>query len=415
MKPAIPRAIWTLGFVSLLMDVSSELIHGLLPVFLVTGLGASAFAVGLIEGAAESTALIVKVFSGMISDAWGRRKPLVVVGYSLGAISKPLFAFATGAGFVLAARLIDRIGKGIRGAPRDALIADIVPPELRGASFGLRQALDTVGAFVGPLLGIALMLLWDGNFRAVFAVAIVPGFLCVALLVAGVEDTARPARPVLPVRLLTMRLAALRSLGPAYAWVVVIGGAFALARFSEAFLILRARQAGLPIALAPLVLIVMNAVFAAAAYPFGRLADRVAHVRLLVPGIALLVCADIALAHGGGAAGVWAGIVLWGLHLAVTQGLLAAMVAHTAPPELRGTAFGFFNLASGIALLVASALAGFLWDRYGAASAFDAGAGLGMLALLVILLAVLLRPRAAAPLSPAAGAPAPPGPARASR
>ncbi len=381
--PAIPRGIWMLGFVSLCMDVSSELIHSLLPVFLVTALGASALAVGLIEGAAEATALIVKVFSGALSDYLGRRKPLAVLGYGLGAISKPLFALASGAGLVLAARLIDRVGKGIRGAPRDALVADLAPPEVRGAAFGLRQSLDTVGAFLGPLLGMGLMLLWANDFRAVFWVAVIPGFVAVALLLFGVQepDKAPGKSAVNPIRREN-----LRRLSVAYWWVVAIGAAFTLARFSEAFLILRAYQGGLPIEFAPLVLIGMNAVYAVSAYPFGRLSDRISHAKLLALGLVILIGADLALAHSNHWTWVWVGITLWGLHMGITQGLLATMVADAAPAELRGTAFGFFNLVSGIALLIASALAGLLWDTLGAPVTFAAGAALSAIALAAILL-----------------------------
>ena len=376
--PRVPAAIWVLGFVSLLMDVSSELIHSLLPVFLVTTLGASAMAVGLIEGAAEATALIVKVFSGVLSDFWGRRKPLALLGYGLGALSKPLFALAGSAGMVLAARLIDRVGKGLRGAPRDALVADIAPPEVRGAAFGLRQALDTVGAFVGPLAAMVLMLMWHDDFRTVFWLAIIPGFLCVALLAGGVREPAAQARgrPSNPIA-----RANLRRLPRAYWWVVAIGAVFTLARFSEAFLVLRARDGGLAVALAPLVLIAMNVVYALAAYPFGKLSDRMDHTRLLMLGMAVLIGADLALAAGAGWPWVWLGIALWGTHMAITQGLLARMVADGAPPELRGTAFGFFNLVSGVAVLAASALAGALWDRDGAWTTFVTSAAFAALAL----------------------------------
>ncbi len=378
----MPSAIWALGFVSLLMDVSSELIHSLLPVFLVASLGASALVVGLIEGAAEATALVVKVFSGALSDYWGRRKPLAVLGYGLGALSKPLFAMATTSGFVLAARLADRVGKGIRGAPRDALVADIAPAELRGAAFGLRQSLDTVGAFLGPLLAMGLMLLLADDFRAVFWVAIVPAFLAVALLVFGVQEPeGKPGR----VAVNPIRRESLRRLSPAYWWVVAIGAAFTLARFSEAFLILRAVEGGLPAAFTPLVLVGMNAVYALAAYPFGKLSDRTSHARLLALGLAVLVGADIALAFSNHWAWVWAGITLWGLHMGITQGLLATMVADTAPPDLRGTAFGLFNLVSGLSLLVASVLAGLLWDRLGAPFTFMAGAAFSALALAAIV------------------------------
>lgn len=371
LHPRIPPSIWALGFVSLLMDVSSELIHSLLPVFMFTALGLSAFTIGLIEGAAEATALIVKVFSGVLSDWWGKRKPLAVLGYGLGALSKPLFALAGGAGLVVAARLVDRVGKGIRGAPRDALVADLVPPEIRGAAFGLRQSLDTVGAFLGPLLAMGLMLAWADDFRAVFWVALIPAFLAVALLLFGVRE---PQSPVKGKRAHPIRRENLRRLPSAYWWVVGIGAVFTLARFSEAFLVLRVQATGLPLAFVPLVLIVMNLVYALAAFPCGKLADAMDHRALLAWGLILLILADLALAWDGHWAVAWAGIVLWGLHMAMTQGLLAAMIADTAPADLRGTAYGFFNLASGLAMLLASALAGLLWDIFGAAHTFLAGA-----------------------------------------
>ena len=385
----IPPTIWALGFVSLLMDVSSELIHSLLPVFMVVSLGASAFAVGLIEGAAEATALIVKVFSGVLSDFWGKRKPLAVLGYGLGALSKPLFALSTSLGFVVTARLMDRVGKGIRGAPRDALVADIAPPELRGAAFGLRQSLDTVGAFVGPLLAMGLMLMWANDFRAVFWVAVIPAFLAVGLLVFGVQEPER--KESVAARTNPIRRENLRRLGPAYWWVVAVGAIFTLARFSEAFLVLRAAEGGLPLAYTPLVLIGMNVVYAASAYPFGKLSDRMSHTRLLALGLVLLIAADLVLACGNHWTWVWAGVSLWGLHMGVTQGLLAAMVASAAPEDLRGTAYGFFNLMSGIALLLASASAGLLWDLFGARYTFVAGALISAGAL--VLLAACARGR----------------------
>ena len=382
-RPRLPPAIWALGFVSLLMDVSSELIHSLLPVFLVAGLGASVLTVGLIEGLAEATALIVKVFSGAISDYWGRRKPMAVLGYGLGALSKPLFALATTSGLVLGARLIDRVGKGLRGAPRDALVADIAPPAIRGAAFGLRQSLDTVGAFLGPLLAIGLMLLWANDFRAVFWVAVIPAVLSVALLVFGVRE---PDHPADQRRTYPIRRENLARLERAYWWVVGAGALFTLARFSEAFLVLRAQQGGLALAWTPLVLIAMNVVYAAGAYPFGKLADARSHRALLAWGLAVLIASDLLLAAAGAGPLLWAGIGLWGLHMAMTQGLLATMVADTAPPDLRGTAFGFFNLVSGVALLVASGLAGLLWDHWGAPVTFLAGAGFSVLALVLLAL-----------------------------
>ncbi len=378
----LPAGVWALGFVSLLMDVSSEMIHSLLPVFLVTGLGVSMLSVGLLEGAAEATALMVRVFSGSLSDWWGRRKPLAVIGYGLGAATKPLFALASSIEPVIAARLIDRIGKGIRAAPRDALVADIAPPQLRGAAFGLRQSLDTFGAFLGPLLAMALMLMWSNDFQAVFWVATIPAFLCVAVLVLGVRE---PPRESTGPRINPLQPDNLRRLSSDYWWVVGLGAVFTLARFSEAFLVLRAEQGGLNLAWVPLVLIVMNFFYALGAYPCGALADQMSHRMLLAIGLVLLIGADLLLALDNRGPMLWGGIVLWGLHMAMTQGLLATMVADTAVLELRATAFGIFNLISGLAMLVASALAGLLWDLWGAPAAFLAGVFFSLLALLLLI------------------------------
>lgn len=378
----IPASILLLGLVSLLMDISSEMIHALLPLFLVGPLGASALVVGIIEGLAESTALVVKVFSGALSDYLGKRKGLAVLGYALGALSKPLFALAPSAGLVLSARLIDRVGKGIRGAPRDALIADISPPAVRGAAFGLRQSLDTVGAFLGPLLAVGLMLLWANDFRAVFWVAVIPGFLAVMLLMVGVHE---PKTDSPHIRRNPIQRSNLKRLPNAYWWVVGIGAVFTLARFSEAFLVLRAEQTGVALALVPLIMVAMNIIYALAAYPFGKLSDRANHTSLLAAGIVVLIVADLVLAAASHWSWVLVGVCLWGLHMGMTQGLLARMVADTTPADLRGTAFGFFNLVSGIAMLLASLLAGLLWDQAGPAMTFYAGAGFCLLALLAML------------------------------
>jgi MFS family permease len=377
-RRGLPRSIWALGFVSLLMDVSSEAIHSLLPVFMVTVLGASMLTIGLLEGAAEATALVVKVFSGALSDWWGRRKPLAVLGYGLGTLSKPLFAIAGGLGLIVTARLLDRVGKGIRGAPRDALVADLAPPAMRGAAFGLRQSLDTAGAFIGPLLAMGLMLLWANDFRAVFWAASVPALLCVVLLVWGVKE---PPRAPGAVRTNPISRESLQRLSAPYWWVVAIGAVFTLARFSEAFLVLRAEQGGLPLAATPLVLIALNLVFSVGAYPLGRLSDSVSHTRLLVAGVLVLIAADALLAWSNQGLVFWTGVALWGLHMALTQGLLATMVADAAPAPLRGTAFGVFNLVCGVSMLVASGLAGWLWDQLGAPSTFVAGMVFGVMAL----------------------------------
>jgi MFS family permease len=375
------------------MDISSEMVHSLLPMFMVTTLGASALTVGIIEGLAESTALIVKVFSGALSDYLGKRKGLAVVGYALGALTKPIFAMATSTGVVLTGRLLDRVGKGVRGAPRDALVTDITPSHLRGAAFGLRQALDTVGAFVGPLLAVGLMLLWANEFRAVFWVAVVPGVLSVLVLVLGVRE---PVRPQEAKRTNPIRKDKLKRLSAAYWWVVGVGAVFTLARFSEAFLVLRAQEGGMAMALVPLVMVAMNVVYAATAYPFGRLSDHMRHSTLLAWGLVVLMAADLVLAYSNHWSVVLVGVTLWGIHMGMTQGLLATMVADTAPADLRGTAYGFFNLVSGLAMLAASGLAGLLWDRWGAAFTFYAGGLFCLLALVVML----VRPQTPTPATP---------------
>jgi len=376
----IPRGIWALGFVSLLMDVSSEMIHALLPVYLVTVMGASMVTVGIIEGAAEATASIVKIFSGALSDWLGKRKLLAAIGYGLAAFTKPVFPLAASVGWLVAARLVDRVGKGIRGAPRDALVADIAPPHLRGASFGLRQSLDTIGAFLGPLLAMGLMWMTANAFQTVFWVAVIPAFLALALLLFAVREPDRPAG--LRKVGFPLSLTELRRLGTLYWLVVAVATVFTLARFSEAFLVLRAQGLGLPLMLVPMVLVVMNVVYALAAYPAGVLSDRYNRLTVLLVGLALLVAADLVLAFAPGLPGVAMGVALWGLHMGVTQGLLATLVADTAPPELRGTAYGMFNLLGGLALLAASVVAGALWDGFGPQATFLAGAGFTALAVL---------------------------------
>jgi MFS family permease len=380
---AIPAGIWALGFVILFMDASSELIHSLLPVFLVSVLGASALSVGVIEGIAEATASITKVFSGTLSDYLGKRKVLTVIGYGLAAVTKPMFPLAGSVGWIFAARFIDRIGKGVRDAPRDALVGDIAPAHLRGASYGLRQSLDTVGAFAGPLLALALMALFADDIRAVFWVAVIPAVIAVAILVFGVKEPGSVrAQAVLRS---PIHLSDLRRIGAAYWGLVLIGAFLSLARFSEAFLLLRAQNVGLPIALVPLVLVVMNVAYAGSAYPAGVLSDRIGRLGLLVAGLVLLIAADLALALATEIGPVMGGVVLWGLHMGLTQGLLAAMVADVAPAELRGTAFGVFNMMTGIMLLAASLIAGLLWDQIGPSATFFASIGFTFIALTTLI------------------------------
>ncbi|MCD2166722.1 MFS transporter [Comamonas koreensis] len=381
---AVPRSVWALGFVSMLMDISSEMVHALLPIYMVAVLGTSVLAVGVIEGIAEATASIVKVFSGAISDRFGKRKLLAVLGYGLGALTKPVFPLAGGLEWLVGARFVDRVGKGIRGAPRDALVADVTPPHLRGTAYGLRQTLDTIGAFTGPLLAIGLMWWTADNYQLVFWLAVLPAFAAVAVLVFFVKEPATPVaqRP----RQLPLRQSELRRLPRAY-WVVVgLGLVFTLARFSEAFLILRAQSAGLPPMWAPAVLVVMGLAYALSAYPAGVLSDRRPRQDVLLAGLGLLIAADLVLAFVPGVLGLGLGVALWGLHMGFSQGLFNAMIADSAPAELRGTAFGIFHLLTGVALLLASVIAGVLWDAIGYQGTFVCGAGFALLAALGLLM-----------------------------
>jgi MFS family permease len=382
-RQGIPAGVWVLGFVSMLMDISSEMIHALLPLYMVTVLGTSTLAVGIIEGIAEATASITKVFSGALSDWLGKRKMLAAFGYGLAAFTRPIFALAASLEWLIAARFIDRVGKGIRGAPRDALVADIAPAHLRGASFGLRQSLDTIGAFLGPLLAIGLMWLMADNFQAVFWISAIPAVLAVALILFAVKEPDRP-KELRRVRM-PLHRDELRRLGTSYWWVVALATVFTLARFSEAFLILRAQSIGMPLALVPIVLVIMALAYSLSAYPVGVLSDRVNRLTLLVIGLLLLVVADILLAFATGIVAVGIGVVFWGLHMGFTQGLLATLIADVAPAELRGTAFGVFNVMTGVALLVASLVAGALWDMAGPQATFLAGAAFALATLAGLL------------------------------
>lgn len=388
--PAVPRTIWALGFVSLFTDLGSEIVHSLLPVLLAGTLGASVFAIGLLEGAAEALVLITKVLSGYLSDAMGKRKPLVVLGYGLATLAKPLFPLAESVSTVVMARMVDRFGKGIRGAPRDALLGDLAPAEIRGACFGLRQSMDTLGAVLGPSLAIAL--LWDlsNDVSTVLWIAVIPGLIAVSLLLF-IKEPEQPERP--PARLPISR-EGLSRLGLAYWKLTALGALVALARFSEAFLVLRASEQGLGLTWIPLVLVVMSAVYALSAYPAGALSDRMPRHWLLGLGMVTLALANVALATAKGYGLLFLGIGLWGLHMGLTQGLLASLIVDTAPPEYRGTAFGVFNLFSGVGLLVASAAAGWLWDQSGPAATFWLGACTAALATLAIPMLINRSPTA---------------------
>lgn len=366
----VPRGVVVLGFVSLLMDASSELVHALLPLFMVGTLGASMLAVGAIEGVAEATAMIVKVGSGLLSDFTRKRKPLVLAGYGLGALAKLAFPLAPTLAWVTGARIVDRVGKGIRGAPRDALVADLTPPDARGAAYGLRQALDTVGALAGPLLAVAALAWFAGDLRAAFWVAVIPAAACVLLIALGVREPEAHASERKP----RLAIAEVRRLDRRFVVVTALAVVLTLARFSEAFLVLRAQNVGMALTTVPLVMVAMTLVYALVAFPAGAWADRGHALRLLASGLLALIASDVVLAQASSAFGVLAGAALWGLHLALTQGLLSALVAAVAPADLRGTAFGVFNLACGAALLAASLIAGALWDALGPAATFYAGA-----------------------------------------
>ena len=375
----IPGSVWALGLVSMFMDVSSEMIHALLPLYLVTVLGTSTLTVGIIEGIAEATASITKIFSGALSDYLGKRKMLAALGYGLAAITKPIFPMASGIGWLVAARFIDRTGKGIRGAPRDALIADLTPAGLRGSAYGLRQSLDTIGAVLGPLLAIVFMAAFASNFTAVFWIAVIPAFISVTIIVFGVREPERP--PGLRTVRAPLSRRELGRLSRTYWMIVAVAAIFTMARFSEAFLLLRAQSVGMPVSIVPLVMVVMNIVYTFTAWPAGALSDRIGRYGVVTVGFALLILADLVLAIADGATAAMIGVALWGLHMGLTQGPLAALVADAGPEELRGTAFGVFNRVSGVAMRAASIVAGALWDVPGPAGTFLAGAAFTAVAL----------------------------------
>ena len=378
----LPGAVWALGLTSLFMDISSEIIHSILPTFLVIGLGTSAVYLGVIEGVAEATACIVKVFSGVLSDYMGKRKPLALLGYGLAALTKPLFPLASSAGTIFLARFVDRIGKGIRGAPRDALVADVTPPEQRGAAFGLRQSLDTVGAFAGPVVAMLLALAFAGELRTVLWIAVIPAFISVAVLWIGVREPS--TAPQAKGKGVSLNVRAM----PLSFWIVcTVASVFMLSRFSEAFLVLVGTRAGLTPALTPLALVAMNLAYLLSAYPVGKLSDRMEKPQLLVFGCAILAIANCTLAFATTPVLLIVGSLLWGLHMGFTEGVFAAMVANSAPKDLRGSAFGIFNLLRGLVLLVASVAAGVLWEKVGPQATFGFGSALAVATVVALWLA----------------------------
>ena len=381
-RPRLPRNVWTLGFVSLLMDLSSEIYHSLLPAFITIVLGLPATAVGAIDGVAEVTANFAKLASGRLSDRSLKRKPWVVAGYGLAALSKPLFPLATSAPAVMIARFADRVGKGIRGSPRDAMIADETPPEIRGQAFGLRQALDTAGALLAPLAAVGLMALFMSNIRMVFWVATIPAacsFLLAWLVLREPQQQNAPLKR-------SPFFAGFRELNRPTRRLLAVGFLFMLARFSEAFLILKGIEVGLSEALSPLTLALFNLAYVVLAYPAGALSDRTSPKAILAAGMLALIAGNLILAWSGSYAGLIIGVSLWGAHMALTQGIFSRMIADSAPEHLRATSFGAFWFVSGIASLLASLAAGLLWDRDGSSATFIASAVVAIVAMAMLSL-----------------------------
>lgn len=381
-RPPLPRNVWVLGFVSLFMDLSSEIYHALLPAFITLVLGLPATALGAIDGIAEATANFAKLFSGRLSDRSLKRKPWVMLGYGLGALSKPLFPIAASAPAVLIARFADRIGKGIRGSPRDAIVADETPPEIRGRAFGLRQALDTAGALLAPLVAIGLMAWLASDIRAVFWIAVIPAGISFLLSWLALRE---PEQHLAPLKKSPF-FAGFKQLDKETKRLLQVGFLFTLARFSEGFLILKGIDIGLNEAMSPLTLAIFNLAYVALAYPAGALSDRMRPRSILIAGMAVLIAGNLVLAETGSFTGLVIGTFLWGAHMALTQGIFARMIADSAPEHLRATSFGAFWFVTGIATLLASLGAGWLWDREGASATFLTSAGIAAAALAMLSL-----------------------------
>jgi MFS family permease len=344
------------------MDLSSEMILSILPIFLVTGLGVSVLTLGLIEGLAEGVASVIKAFSGALSDYLKKRKILVVIGYGLSTLTKPFFALASTATWIFVARFVDRLGKGIRGAPRDSLIADSTSTKIRGTAYSLRQTLDTLGAVLGPIFAIIILYLTTNNFRLVLWFAVIPAVLCIVVLIFGVKEST--LKKNISRKKSYFLFENFLKITPVIWLFFLTVFILNLGHFSEAFLLLRSQEIGLKVSFIPVVFVVMNVAYAIVAVPFGHLADRGGFFILIVCGFLILVLADIILALTNSVGWMFVGIIFWGIHLGMTQGLLLAMISKLSPLELRGTSFGLFHAISGVALLTASLIAGYLWQYY---------------------------------------------------
>jgi len=382
----IPKSIWTLGIVSLFMDISSEIIHSLLPIFMVSILGSSIIAIGIVEGISEATFLLIRIFSGVLSDYLGKRKIISVIGYGISALSKPLFPLANSVSLILIARFFDRLGKGVRESPRDALIGDIAPKSIRGACFGLRQSLDTIGALIGPIVAILGLLIFSNNIRAILWVSVIPAILSVVIFIVGIHDVEHKYTE--DEKTFIFKFKNIFKIGTEYWQIVLIGGLLNLARFSDAFLILKAYELGLPITYVPLVMVLMNCFYAVSSYPAGILSDNINRKFILIIGIVFLIIADLVLAFTDSTWMLALGVGFWGMHMAFTKGILDAMVTDTASIRLLGSAYGIFNFVCGIAVLFASIISGVLWQVYGPFYSFSVGAFLAFLACLSLSLLI---------------------------
>lgn len=352
------------------MDSSSELLHSLTPVLLVNVLGASVVSVGLIEGIAEGTASVTKVFAGAISDYFRRRKTLIVLGYALAALTRPLFPLAGSAPVIFAARFLDRMSKASRDAPRDALVADVTAQGQRGAAYGLRVALDSLGSVLGPILAVLLMLFFSGGIRAAMWVAVIPAVLAVIVIAMLVRE---PEQKQATVRE-PFDWGKARELPGRYWLIVTVGAIFTAARFSDSFLVLRARDVGLSATYAPMIIVVLSCIYAAGSYPAGAAADRVSPRTLLLVGLSFLIAADLVIGLGHSILPVFVGGALWGCHLALTQGVFSKIVAEFTPSDLRGTGFAIFDLGRGIAFVIANTVAGYWWKASGPSATFFSAA-----------------------------------------
>lgn len=355
------------------MKISSVIVFTLSPLFMTQVLGASIFAVGILEGILEVITLLARIFSGIISDYIHKRKSIIVVGYIFALISRPFLALATRMEDVFLGRAFDRIGNGLDATPRDALVGDLAPPQIKGACYGLRESLSRAGSFAGALLVMALLWLTEGNFSLVFWIGSIPTVLALMVLVIFVKDSPnQQAQHKKPTH--KFKLKDLKKLPLPFWLILLLSGLFMLSNFSGAFLILRAEQTGLDLHLTSLVMIIQNLATAGTAYPVGYLSDKMGRRSMMGVGIVLIVCSDLLLAWGGSLYTILGGVLLWGAEIGITQSILAVFLADTCPQDLRGTGFGLFHFINGCCLLLANVFAGWIWHDVNPSAMFLASA-----------------------------------------